>query len=63
MQVAQKGNNLVITIPMNANPTTVSKTGKTLSVASSNGNKETEIEVQGRKVIVGVNAYIYANPK
>lgn len=63
MQVAQKGSNLVITIPMNANPTTVSKTGKTLSVASSNGNKETEIEVQGRKVIVGVNAYIYANPK
>jgi hypothetical protein len=27
--------------------------------ASSHGNKETEVEVQGKPVFVGVNAYIY----
>jgi len=43
-----------------ANPTPVrSATGKTLVVASSHGNKETEVLVQGQSVFVGVNAYIY----
>lgn len=36
-----------------------SATGKTLVVATSHGNKETEVEVQGQWVIVGVNAYIH----
>jgi hypothetical protein len=30
----------------------------TLTVASSNGNKETEAKINGKPVIVGVNAYI-----
>jgi hypothetical protein len=35
-----------------------SSSGKTLVVASTHGNVETDVEVQGRKVKVGVNAYI-----
>jgi hypothetical protein len=49
---------LVIRVPMNGTPVR-SATGKTLVVASSHGNKETEVQVQGRPVFVGVNAYIY----
>jgi hypothetical protein len=35
-----------------------SATGKTLTIASSNGNQITEAKVNGSPVIVGVNAYI-----
>lgn len=49
---------LVIKVPMNGKPTP-STTGKTLVVASSHGNKETDVQVQGQSVVVGVNAYIY----
>lgn len=52
-----EGDYLVIRVPMNAKPMP-SSTGKTLVVASSHGNKQTEVEVQGKPVIVGVNAYI-----
>jgi len=52
-----EGEYLVIRVPMNAKPTP-SSTGKTLVVAPSHGNKQTEVEVQGKPVIVGVNAYI-----
>jgi hypothetical protein len=49
---------LVIRVPLNPTPTR-SATGKTMVVASSHGNKETEVQVQGQPVYVGVNAYIY----
>jgi hypothetical protein len=49
---------LVIKVPMNSTPVR-SATGKTLVVASTHGNKETEVQVQGQSVFVGVNAYIY----
>jgi hypothetical protein len=52
------GELLVIRLPLNPKPTP-SSTGKTLVVASSHGNKETEVEVQGKPVFVGVNAYIH----
>lgn len=52
-----EGSNLVITIPMNSVPTP-SSTGKTLSVASSGGNKATTVQVNGKPVIIGLNAYI-----
>lgn len=58
LTAAIEGEYLVIRVPMNAKPT-LSSTGKTLVVASSHGNKETEVEVQGQRVIVGVNAYIH----
>jgi hypothetical protein len=42
---------------MNAKPEK-SASGKTLVVASTYGNEETDCVVDGKKVIVGVNAYI-----
>jgi hypothetical protein len=51
------GNKLVIEIPLNAAPVP-SMSGKTLVVASSHGNKVTEVQVNGRNVVVGLNAYI-----
>ena len=52
-----EGDEMVIRVPMNEKPER-SASGKTLVVASTHGNKETECIVQGKKVIVGVNAYI-----
>jgi hypothetical protein len=49
---------LVIKVPLNPMPTR-SATGKTLVVASSHGNKQTELEIDGKPVFVGVNAYIH----
>jgi len=49
---------LVIKVPLNPTPVR-SATGKTLVVASSHGNKETEVQVQGQPVFLSVNAYIY----
>jgi hypothetical protein len=49
---------LVIRVPLNAKPTP-SSTGKTLVIASSHGNKETEVAIDGKPVFVGVNAYIH----
>jgi hypothetical protein len=51
------GDELVLRIPMNAKPER-SASGKTLVVASTHGNKETDCVVDGKKVTVGVNAYI-----
>ena len=42
---------------------TPSQSGKTLIVASSRGNKETAVTVDGKPVYVSVNAYVYAKPK
>jgi len=48
----------VIRVPLNSKPV-LSGSGKTLVVASSHGNKQTQLEIQGKPVHVGVNAYIY----
>ncbi len=53
-----EGEYLVIRVPLNSTPTR-SATGKTLVVASSHGNKQTDAEIQGKPVFVGVNAYVY----
>jgi hypothetical protein len=58
MTASIEGEFLVIRIPLNSKPTP-SASGKTLVVATSHGNKQTEIEVQGKPVFVGVNAYIH----
>lgn len=55
MKVEQKGTNLIITIPMKDEPKMTP--GGNMLVASSGGNKETELKVKGKTVIVGVNAY------
>ncbi len=56
MNAEIKGNNLVITIPMNAPRPSAS--GKTLVVATSGGNVATTATVNGKPVVIGLNAYI-----
>ena len=51
------GNKLVIEIALTAAPVP-STSGKTLVVASTHGNKVTEARVNGKNVVVGLNAYI-----
>lgn len=56
MQVTIEGKDLVIRIPMqDPRP---SASGKTLVVASTSGNKTTDVIIQGQPVIIGLNAYI-----
>jgi hypothetical protein len=62
VQASIEGDELVIRLPLNEVPVQ-SASGKTLVVASSHGNKETDAVVNGQNVVVGVNAYIYKNKK
>jgi hypothetical protein len=48
----------VITLPLEK--PTPSASGKTLVVASTHGNQRTTVEIDGKPVTVGVNAYISA---
>lgn len=57
MKVEIKGKDLVITIPMNATPKP-SASGKSLVVASTSGNVQTDLKVGGKNVTIGLNAYI-----
>lgn len=57
MKVTIEKGELVIRIPMAKKPAP-SKSGKTLIVATSGGNQKTDCEVGGKKVTVGLNAYI-----
>ena len=56
MKATIKDNVLHIEIPLHA--PRPSATGKTLTVASSGGNKPTDATINDKPVIVGVNAYI-----
>jgi hypothetical protein len=47
---------LVLTLPLGTPAPSAS--GKTLVVASSHGNKTTTATVDGKPIVVGVNAYI-----
>jgi len=58
MNAEIKDGNLIVTIPMQT--PTRSASGKTMVVASTRGNKTTEATVDGKPVIVGLNAYIKA---
>jgi hypothetical protein len=46
---------ITITLPISKRP---SASGKTIVVASTNGNKPAPIEIDGQTVIIGFNAYI-----
>jgi hypothetical protein len=59
MQVTIKDGNLIIAVPLQAPRRSAS--GKTLVVASTHGNKTTEVQVQGKPVTIGLNAYIKAS--
>ena len=52
-----EGGKLKIEIDMNPTPTP-SATGKTLVVASTHGNAPSAAVVNGKPVIIGLNAYI-----
>ncbi len=56
ISVTIEKNELVIRLPLQK--PTPSMSGKSLVVASSHGNVETTAIVEGKKVIVGVNAYL-----
>lgn len=58
LHVEVKGNKLIITADLQT--PTPSASGKTLVVASSRGNKATTAVINGKPVIVGLNAYIDA---
>lgn len=51
---------LVIRIPANTTNPPPSKSGKTLVIASTRGNLKTELEINGKPVTIGINAYISA---
>ncbi len=57
MKVEIKNGKMYLEIETNAVPTP-SKQGKTLIVATSHGNQPTGAAVEGKPVIIGVNAYI-----
>lgn len=50
------GEFLYIRLPITA--PTPSASGKTLVVASTRGNTETDAKVDGKPIVLGVNAYI-----
>lgn len=56
MQAAIEGKDLVIRIPMQS--PTISKSGKTLVLASTHGNVKTAVLIEGKPVTIGLNAYI-----
>ena len=56
MKVEIKDNKLFIEIDLGE--PTPSSSGKTLVVASTHGNTVTTAEVDGKPVIIGLNAYI-----
>jgi hypothetical protein len=51
-----ESNRLIISIDLET--PTPSSSGKTLVVASTRGNKETDVMIDGKPVIIGLNAYI-----
>ena len=46
---------IVVTIPVTKRP---SKSGKTVVVASTHGNQPTGLMIDGKPVILGLNAYV-----
>jgi hypothetical protein len=55
MQVEVNDREVVIRLPR---INEASKSGKSLLLATSGGNKETSTVVEGKKVVVGLNVYI-----
>ncbi len=56
MEVKIEKNELVIRIPLeDPHP---SSSGKTLIVASTGGNVESDVKIDGKPVFIGLNAYI-----
>jgi hypothetical protein len=60
MKASIKGNVLTIELPVNETPQ-MSKTGKSLVVASTHGIMPSTVTVNGKVVKIGVNAIIASN--
>ena len=56
MRAEIKNGKLVVTMDMQE--PTPSASGKTLVVATTHGNQPTTVQVDGKPVIIGLNAYI-----
>lgn len=61
LTVSREGDTLVIRMPIK--PATPSASGKTLVVASTRGNQKTDLKIDDKDLYLGVNAYVYAEPK
>jgi hypothetical protein len=61
LTVTRDGDVLVIRIPIGK--PTPSASGKTLVVASTRGNQKTSVQIDGKDLYLGVNAYVYAEAK
>ena len=53
---------LIVELPL-ISPPKPSGSGKTQLVATTGGNKESDLVINDQNVIVGLNAYIYTTPK
>lgn len=58
MKATVKGTTLILEIPISKKP---SASGKSIVIATTGGNKESELQIDGKPVIIGVNAYIKAD--
>ena len=61
LTVTREGDTLVIRIPIGKPAPSAS--GKTLVVASTRGNQKTAVQIDGKELYLGLNAYVYAEPK
>ena len=61
LTVSREGDMLVIRILITK--ATPSASGKTLVVASTRGNQKTGVQIDGKELYLGVNAYVYAEPR
>ncbi len=61
LTVSREGDELVIRLAIKT--ATPSASGKTLVVASTRGNQKTGVQIDGKDLSLGVNAYVYAEPK
>lgn len=58
MNAKIENGHLHISIPLNEVPTPSKSSGKTLIVATTSGNRPTNVMVSGKPLTVSVNAYI-----
>ena len=61
LTVTRDGDMLVIRIPIGK--PTPSASGKTLVIASTRGNQKTTVQIDGKDLYLGLNAYVYAEAK
>lgn len=55
-ELSKDGKSLIITMPFDKKGS-ISKSGKSRVHASTNGNKDSDLEVDGKPLTIGLNAY------